>query len=198
MVLSGAEVRQAARFQTRFTDAHSGRSPFFTLVFQMNAEQQVEPFAFQVSDMCVALERDGVLTDCADIGFLAVREAKKGEFLPGIMYKDKLMNANEPFLPDDFIVKAVVSEPKVVTPMFRHAKFPFVGNSAAVAAHFTALSREEWHQKLSDFNLLVHLPAVIGLPRTLAVCEAVKAKRALTAPERVELEKALRAASVQF
>ena len=43
-----AEVRQAARFQTRFTDAHSGRSPFFTLVFQMNAQQQVEPLAFQV------------------------------------------------------------------------------------------------------------------------------------------------------
>ncbi len=48
MVLSGAEVRQAARFQTRFTDAHTGRSPFFTLVFQMNAQQQVEPLAFQV------------------------------------------------------------------------------------------------------------------------------------------------------
>ena len=76
MVLSGAEVRQAARFQTRFTDAHTGRSPFFTLVFQMNAQQQVEPLAFQVrciGSACHVLRTRVSGFEPASLKFLAER-----------------------------------------------------------------------------------------------------------------------------
>jgi hypothetical protein len=48
MFLSGPEIRQAARLQARFTDAESNRSPFVTMLFLLNAEQQVEPVAYQV------------------------------------------------------------------------------------------------------------------------------------------------------
>jgi hypothetical protein len=151
----------------------------------------------------VALESAGVLSDVAnDVGMLAVRAAKKDEFLPGVMYKNKLMNPEEPFVPDELIVKVVASAaaPGKVRPatLFRYARFPFVGTNAHLSAQLTQNAKDEWHVKLSDFNLLCHLPSVIGLPRTLSVCEAVKAKRPLTGPERIELEKALKAANISF
>lgn len=72
--------------------------------------------------------------------------------------------------------------------MFRSCKFPYVGNAqhisgshifhifvhvpkgisqafvALFAAFLSQQARDDWHLKLSDFNLLIHLPAVIGLP----------------------------------
>lgn len=76
--------------------------------------------------------------------------------------------------------------------------FPFIGTSAHLSAHLTRFKAEAWEKKLSDFCLLIHLPAIIGMPRTLVVCDALKNKRALTALERSELEKALKAASISF
>ena len=58
----------------------------------------------------VALERDNVLKNTDDIGLLAIRKPKSDEFLPGVMYKNKLMNPDEPFIPDEFIVKVSASE----------------------------------------------------------------------------------------
>ena len=55
--MSGLEVQQAARFQNRYKDQF-GYSKFVTIV--MEHADTVEPHAYQVSDLAVCLERDGV------------------------------------------------------------------------------------------------------------------------------------------
>eukprot|EP00455_Lapot_gusevi_P038225 TRINITY_DN4282_c0_g1_i2.p1 TRINITY_DN4282_c0_g1~~TRINITY_DN4282_c0_g1_i2.p1 ORF type:complete len:360 (+),score=71.36 TRINITY_DN4282_c0_g1_i2:40-1119(+) len=192
MLLSGPEVRQAAKFQNRFKDEETGLSKFVTMVIKHNSEGQVEPVAYQVSDQCMALERDGVLTDAEDIGFLGSRVPKRGESVPSIIYKDKQLNHGEPFLPDEFIVKVVAMRPYRPQVLFQYVKFPYNGTVQHLKAHLAQHAREDYHIKLSDFNLLCFLPGVIGQPLTLAICEAIKARRPLSAADKANLERALR------
>ena len=51
------------------------------------------------------MQRDGLLADASDVGFLAARKAKKNECLPTIVYKNKPLQQGEEFLPDELLVK---------------------------------------------------------------------------------------------
>ncbi len=71
--MSGDEVRQAARFQYRYSaplpdGSPSGRSHFVTVVLEHGTT--VEPRAFQVSDLAVALEHDACLATPQDPNML--------------------------------------------------------------------------------------------------------------------------------
>ena len=168
----------------------------------VNAEQHVEPVAYQVSDQCVCLERDNVFGPSNDIGLLSIRKPKSQEFLPGLMYKNKLMNPGEMFLPDELIVKTVVSAPLKSTPFFKNAKFPFVGTVSLLKSmvvfflfyhvgHILSF-RDDYNSALSDFNVLIHLPLLIGLQSTLNICAALKGGKSIGITEKQTLERAIK------
>jgi len=109
VILSGSEVRQAARFQERYKNA-LGQSRFITVVLEH--QENVEPMAYQISDQGVALERDGVFAKSQDPYLMRVRTPESGELLPSVIFQNKALKSGVEFLPDDFIVKVITSVPK--------------------------------------------------------------------------------------
>jgi hypothetical protein len=184
--MSGNELRTAARFQNRYKNKDTGFSRFMTVVLEHS--KNIEPKAYQVSDQCVALERDGIFAKAKDPYMLAAREAKQGELVPHVVYKDQELKPGEEFLPDECIVKAIVTtqEEKSMY-LFYHNEFPADGNDFAFRNHVRTFSQEQYHKKLSDFNLLVYLHKTIGSVLTKQVCEGLLTKE----PFNTELVSAL-------
>ncbi len=85
VVLSGLEVQQAARFQCRYRNAF-GYSRFVTVVLEHPGASgaNVEPRAYQVSDLAVCLERDGVFAKAADSNMICTRVPGPGEMAPTV------------------------------------------------------------------------------------------------------------------
>jgi len=184
--MSGSEVRQAARYQARFKNA-AGHSSFVTVILEHG--QTVDPVAYQLSDQCVALERDGVLDDAPDKNMLTQRKAKEKEMLPSIVYKDKPLLPGTEFLPDELIVKVACMSPLKPNAVFKHSQFPSDGNDSSFRNHMRSFSSEPYEVKLSDFNALVYLASTIGLTLTEKLCKAIKSGSGLTKQDREELDK---------
>lgn len=137
--LSCNEIRMAARFQNAYKNEH-GQSRFSTVVMESGA--QVEPFAYQVSDQCVALERDGVLADDKDPWLMSTKVPKNGELMPSIVYKNNPLLAGTPFLADAFIVNVTVTAPVNPVYKFAHFDFPTVnGTEMHLRSHLAEFSR---------------------------------------------------------
>ena len=193
ILLSGAEVEQAARFQLRYA-ANTGYSRFVTLLLEH--AQQVEPVAFQVADMAVALEKEKAFTAASsDPYFLATKRVKAGEMTSTIIYKDRPLRGGEEFLPDELLVKVMVSAPRASQTVFAHCEYPggrAGGESEMVVKQWLVEYKdEEYEEKLNDFNCLVCLCKVVGEDIVYAICEALREKRKLSADLRSQLDSAL-------
>ena len=192
VLLSGAEVEQAARFQLRYAGS-SGYSRFVTLLLEH--AQQVEPVAFQVADMAVALEKEKAFVAAAsDPYFLATKTVKHGEMTSTIIYKDRPLRGGEEFLPDELLVKVIVSAPKGQQSVFKHCEYPSgrAGeNEMVVKGWMDEYKEEEYEDRLNDFNLLVNLCKVVGEDVVYGICDALKEKRKLSSDLRSQLDSAL-------
>jgi len=213
--MSGAEVLQAARFQNRYKN-DIGHSRFVTVVIEYD-KTAVEPRAYQVSDQCVAMERDGLIIKAEDPYMISTREQKNGEMPPAVVYKAKSLLPGTPFLPDDFLVKVIVSqakapESKAKKPtttateskdkkddkagagtelVLHHSVFPSRGTDLHMRSHMAEQTRQPYEQKLADFNLLVYLSKTIGWPLTQQICDAIRDKKGLSKDQREALDRAL-------
>lgn len=190
VLLSGPEIKQAARFQERYKDDLS-HSKFVTVV--MEQAQNVEPKAYQVSDQCVALERDGVLALAADPFMLAGRTPQPGELVPTVVYKDRPLQPGQEFLPDEFVVKVIVMQPEKPRQKFKYAEFSAVGSEQELRQYLVKHKAEEYHDKLSDFNVLCYLPAVLGPQLANKIITAVGTGNKLPADLKAELDRTLTA-----
>lgn len=192
ILLSGAEVEQAARFQLRYAGS-SGYSRFVTLLLEH--AQQVEPVAFQVADMAVALEKEkSFAAASSDPFFLATRKVKQGEMTSTIIYKDRPLRGGEEFLPDELLVKVIVSAPRGRQSVFAHCEYPSGRsgeNELVVKSWMSEWKDEEYEERLSDFNLLVVLCKVVGEEVVYAICDALKEKKRLSDAVRSQLDSAL-------
>ena len=189
VLMSGPEVEQAARFQLRYPGA-SGYSRFVTLILEQ--AQAVEPVAFQVADMAVALEKEKVFEAAADPFFLSTRPPTKTAMVPTIIYKDRPLRAGEAFLPDELLVKVIVSAPKGQLSLFKHHHYPSSGGSEVVLKSWLdELKDEEYEEKLSDFNLLLNLGRLLGEEVVGGVCDALKEGRKLSPETRSQLDSKL-------
>ncbi len=141
-----------------------------------------------MSDLAVAMERDTVFAVPNDPYMMVQRAAKKNEQIPKIIFKDITIDPGTEFLPDEFIVKVIIATTDKSFALFRHSEFPTPGSDAAVAVHFADNKNEEYHIKLSDFNLLCYLPNIVGLELTKAVADAVRDKKSLPAATRNQLD----------
>jgi len=153
-------------------------SRFVTVVIEH--ADNVEPLAYQVSDQCVALERDGVLGKApTDPYMMAAVTPGKGQLMPKIIHQNKALRGGEEFLPDEFIVKVVASNPKEDKGLLFHATFPSpssstAGMSAAFKAHYNEFSSQDYKTKLSDFNLLIYLTTIMPAPLVKKLCNAIR------------------------
>jgi len=192
VLLSGPEIKQAARFQDRYKD-DQGHSRFVTVVVEQ--AEHVEPKSYQVSDQCVALERDGVLALSADPFMLASRTPQAGELVPTVVYKDRPLKPGQEFLPDELVVKVIVMQPGKPMQKFKYSEFAAVGSEQELRQYLQRHKNEEYHDKLSDFNVLCYLPTVLGAGNNLAqrVISAVGAGVKLPAELKVELDRAFSA-----
>ncbi len=192
ILLSGAEVEQAARFQLRYAGT-TGYSRFVTLLLEH--AQQVEPVAFQVADMAVALEKEKAFVAAdTDPYFLATKRVKAGEMTSTIIYKDRPLRGGEEFLPDELLVKVIVSAPRGSQTVFRHCEYPggrAGENEMVVKGWMDEWKDEEYEERLNDFNLLVQLCKVVGEDIVYGICDALKEKRRLSPDLRSQLDSAL-------
>ena len=189
VLMSGPEVEQAGRFQLRYPGP-GGYSRFVTLLLEQGP--QVEPVAFQVADMAVALEKEKAFQAASDPFFLATRPPTKTQMVPTIIYKDRPLRGGEEFLPDELLVKVIVSAPKGQLSVFKHHEYASGGTSEVlVKGWLDEFKDEEYEEKLSDFNLLVNLVKVLGEAVVYGVCDALREGKKLSPETRSQLDSAL-------
>lgn len=186
VVLTGQEVQQAARFQARFQDQYE-HSRFVTIIMEHAAT--VEPRAYQVSDLAVALERDGIFGKPTDPNMISTRIPGKSEMIPTVVYKDRPLQPGVDFLPDEFIVKVILTSPKVPDSMFKSHEFPSNGSELYIRNHLASHARLDLVSRVSDFNLLVALVKVAGWSAVEEICDAIRTKSNLKDETRIALEK---------
>lgn len=169
--MSGDEIRQAAQFQHKYKDKEN-HSQFMTVVIEHN--DTIEPKAYQVSDQCVALERDGCLAKADNIGCLATIIPKDGELAPTIVHEDKALKPGEEFLPDFFIVKATLGAGG--SGLLAHQELLNIRNNNDAKKILQKRKNENLLRKFSDFDLLCYLAQsnkdVVG-----RVCDAIRKKK---------------------
>jgi len=94
---------------------------------------------------------------------------KANELLPKINYKNQALEPGEEFILDELIVKGHILQSKSNKSMFVHHEFPSNGITkdmtssdlkALFATHLADHKNEDYHEKLSDFNLLVSFPRI--------------------------------------
>lgn len=175
--LSGLEVCTAAALQQRFGTGVAELSRFVTVVLEQ--ADDIEPRAYQVSDQCQALVRDGcLLPGPKDPLLVATRSVAANEMAPTIVYHDRPLDNGAEFVPDAFLVKVIVMTAGPEQALFVHNDFPSLPRlglsgaatataTAAAAAESAARARvkatlvsrqsEPYHKRLSDFALLVAL-----------------------------------------
>ncbi len=120
--MSGAEVCIAAALQEKYS-SKDGRSKFVTVILEQG--DQVEPLAYQVSDQCQALVRDGcILPSPTDPLMLSTRKLNPGEMGPTIVYHDHPIEAGTEFMPDNFLVKAIVMTSAASAYLLEHHDTP--------------------------------------------------------------------------
>ncbi|CDJ40167.1 hypothetical protein, conserved [Eimeria tenella] len=158
---------------------------------QQQQEQEIVPNAFMVSDLILALVRDGLIAEeQPDPTHIILRELKKGELRPQILEggveKDR-------FDASWCIVRVNESAPKKVRSLFRHSHFPrenrFISQTpqdireyfnhpsmargaAGTSSSSSSSSSSSW-ARFSDFHLLLYVARLFDVATSFSLCDAV-------------------------
>lgn len=184
IIMSAPEVQIAAKLQYRYKNDKS-HSRFMTVLVEHG--DQVKPAAYQVSDQCVAMQRDGLFGKAKDPFMMTIRSPEKGEMMSTVITGDRPLKPGKEFLPDEFIVKTIFSTPKVATNMFKHDDFPSRGNDGSLKFHLNQCASEPYESKLSDFNLLCYL-ATKNKRLIKEVCTSLRKRQSFDQKSREELD----------
>jgi len=190
VLMSGAEIRQAATFQSRFAD-EKGHSRFVSVVVEHGAN--VEPKAYQVSDQCVALQRDGILALPSDPYLLATPVPTGSALMPKIVYKDKPLVPGKEFVPDEFLVKVIVSQAAGAKGMFKYNDFPAQSSLAELKDYLKRHAADDLMVRLSDFNCLCLLATTrVGEKLACRAAADIASGKPFDDALRAELDKLIR------
>ncbi|MCQ2819315.1 MAG: hypothetical protein MJ252_18785 [archaeon] len=111
VALTSYDIRKAAKYQEEYPYEHSTGckiSRFVTCAVKAKDTGECEIECYMVSDMCQAMERDGLFDNLKDPKKMQVRPAKKNEMLPTVFMENK---ATTSFDPDFFIVNIAHGAP---------------------------------------------------------------------------------------
>jgi nuclear protein localization protein 4 homolog len=102
--LTSNDVRKAAKYQEMYQIAHESEykvSKFITVAVKPRENNEADLECYMVSDLCQALERDGVLGDSEYHKEMKVRKPNKNEVMPTVYMENRPV---EKFDPDFCIV----------------------------------------------------------------------------------------------
>ncbi|KAF8821950.1 NPL4 family protein [Cardiosporidium cionae] len=143
--------------------------------------------AFMVSDMGMALVRDGLINEDVSNGSrMHLRKAEKQELLPQILESGK---EAEEFDSDWFLVRVNESAPKRVRSMFLHTHFPRENRDipyppSSVKDFFlhpslAQFKNEPRWKRFADFHMIVYVSKKLDLETALTICEGIRNQSAL-------------------
>jgi nuclear protein localization family protein 4 len=174
--LKSTELMRMAHLQNRYpspwkhsTSGYFG-SKFVSVLVTGKNDGTVDVSAWQVSNQCAGLVRDGVIRASKDPSKFRVRKSKSAEVLyPDIFYRAKneygyqVLNKADPFFPVDFcIVSLRHSFPKEPHPKFSSFSFPIENRQPPpsmrdLQAEIRGKYGKVFLDTLSDFHLLLFL-----------------------------------------
>uniref|UniRef100_A0A7S0D2P7 Nuclear pore localisation protein NPL4 C-terminal domain-containing protein n=1 Tax=Amorphochlora amoebiformis TaxID=1561963 RepID=A0A7S0D2P7_9EUKA len=168
--LTGAELLQLARLQSVFRD-QDGFSRFGCVLIEQ--AELIEPRAFAASDICVALEGSNLLDTVEGHPFklrCKIPEGVRASDMPqfyipkdndmsgGTHQAKEKIKTGDPFPIDFLTVKIIVGQGRGLHGLMKHIEFPLNGTLKDLKGYMERHSGETFHQKFSDFNLILNLP----------------------------------------
>lgn len=207
-LIQSAHLAHSAAYQWRFSkvlkvgankaveddkDLDSYRmSEFVTVLLEQS--DSIEPQAYMLSDQGMCMGRDGALIPSQKDPYLLEAPTAQKLPVPSIIYHDDQLEPGITFLPDSVLVKVRVMTGNEANYLFCHYDFPSNQTDPKFIKGFLgAHALEPWHQRVSDFNLLLALQQYLP-PYLLAdVCKHVRAKQ----PFGEELESLVSAALME-
>lgn len=207
--LSGGEALFVAEMQNRFPlltkYSATGRfgSRFVTCVISGNAENQIDVFAYQVSNPGMAMVRDRIIEASVDPSVIRVRQPTNDrQYIPEVFFKHKneygidVKQAAKPVFPVDYLLVSVAHGfPAQPQPTFKASEGFGIENRPEKQT-LNSLNRllnarstpSLFARTLSDFHLLVFLRemAVFSAEEILGLC-----KLALLDPESAQVQNSL-------
>jgi len=99
VALTSHDVRKAARYQENHAIVHpSGYkvSKFITVVVKPKENTACDIECYMISDLCQALERDGLLGDSRNKKEMTIRKPKKNEMISSVYMESKPVESFDP------------------------------------------------------------------------------------------------------
>eukprot|EP01071_Lankesteria_metandrocarpae_P007100 Lankesteria_metandrocarpae@DN4579_c0_g1_i1.p1 len=189
--LTPAEVVRVGELQlARSTDAHFSGYPVSTFVSckirLSETTGDPEPFAYMMSDLAIALIRDGVISHTpGNTSELAVRDPTESEALPQILEQGKPIKQ---FPVSWLLIPVNNSAPKKPQSIFHSTRFPRENREtevtpATLSAHLKACKStipiERNYLKFADFHLLIYVMKLFDIDTALALSDAIINKKAV-------------------
>ncbi|MCQ2820532.1 MAG: hypothetical protein MJ252_24980 [archaeon] len=182
VALSSFDVRKAAKYQEEYPYEHNSGikiSRFITCVVKPNDIGECQIEVFMVSDMCQAMERDGLFDELNDPKRMLIRRPFKNEILPTVYMENKPTNS---FDPDFFIVNIAHGAPtdKRGQNILKSYDFPIEGRerngiitNEMVKEYFQRHKEDKPLEKCANLNFLMFLAKTLDLDSALTYASQI-------------------------
>eukprot|EP00842_Homolaphlyctis_polyrhiza_P004503 jgi/Hompol1/5053/HPOL_001877-RA len=153
---------------TKYSESRTFGSRFVTCVISGNTEGGIDIFSYQVSNMCVAMARDGIIEASTDPKLMRVCESTELQYVPEVFYKYKneynimVKNAAKPTFPVEYLLVTITHGfPSEPNPTFTNVRpFPIenrlgLERARDMSALKEVLALPNLMQALSDFHVLL-------------------------------------------
>lgn len=189
-VVDLAKTQLARQFSTHFTGYPMSKYVCCTVSLDKSTRDgEAVPNAFMVSDLGVALVRDGVICDKQpDNTHIQLRSPEKGELLPQVLESGRETTR---FDASWFIVRVNESAPRKVRSFFCSSTFPranrlvhqtpkditdHLTRGAACAGSGPQAKKENW-RRFADFHLLLYVAKLFDLDTAFSICDCVRSRQ---------------------
>ncbi|KFG51958.1 NPL4 family protein, partial [Toxoplasma gondii VAND] len=186
-VVDLAKTQLSRQVSTHFTGYPVSKFVCCTVSLDKSTRDgEAVPNAFMVSDMGVALVRDGVVSETQpDDTHIQLRSPEKGELLPQVLESGRETTR---FDASWFIVRVNESAPKKVRSFFCSSSFPRANRLVAqtpkdITDHLTRVAalagpspvakKENW-RRFADFHLLLYVAKLFDLDTAFSICDCVR------------------------
>ena len=125
---------------------------------------------------------------------ICTRVPGANEMCPTVVYKDRPLLPGKEFLPDEFIVKVILTAPtSAADSPLKHADFPPLASmptDAVLKGYFAKYAGESYVTKMADFNLLAFLLTKSLVPEKALgeLCDAIRTKTPLSRDTQSQLD----------
>lgn len=144
-------------------------SRFITCVITGDENGDVAISAYQVSNTCMAMVRDGIIDACVEPSLMLVRETSNEQYIPDVFYKYKnkydilVQEAAKPSFPTEYlIVTLTYGFPHEPNPLFTSSNsFPIENRIGETSGDLSDLKKQleklSLEDALSDFHALLKI-----------------------------------------